>query len=252
MVTKLQLHFCQEPAGLVQVGVVTPLILRPVALSSPFATPSSMRIVDHAEGAGAVPGQACKETSIAGHIAILRPIRWPVWLGCGHQCCDGVVKMFHIQGLKLAMVLCLAHDLGIRVVTPQRRQVLPGWDGAQIICGEVVPPHLGCSHTEHGTDHGAHWRCKHLPLCPQNATKTFTCLVEQSCWRNIAFPHSLLKGASYDHTCISRSSHRTLNPEHTFLRPSAASLCVKRLCRTGLEKETCPGNRSPGSEEQGL
>ena len=111
-VAELQLHFGQEPTGLVQVGVVTPFVLWPMALPCTLAASSRMRVVDHAEAPRAVPSQSGEEARIAGHIAVLWPIRRPVWFGGGHQCCDCAVELLDVQGPQLVVVVRLAQNLG--------------------------------------------------------------------------------------------------------------------------------------------
>ena len=110
-VTKLELHLGQEAPGLVQVGVVTPLVLRPVPLPRTLATPSSVRVVDQPEASRAVPGQAGEEPGVAGHVAVLRAVGWPVGPGRCHQRRNLPIEPRNVQRLQLAMVLGLAHDL---------------------------------------------------------------------------------------------------------------------------------------------
>mmetsp|Transcript_35690 Transcript_35690/g.74243 ORF Transcript_35690/g.74243 Transcript_35690/m.74243 type:complete len:261 (-) Transcript_35690:6-788(-) len=165
-VTKLELHFRQEAPSLVQVGVVTPLVLRPVPLPSTLAAPSGVRVVDQPEASGAVPGQAGEEPRIAGHVAVLRAVGGPVGPRRCHQRRDLSIEPRNVQGLQLAMVLRFAHDLGIRVGAAQGGQVLPGWDGALVVVGEVVAAHLG-RRGEHGPTKQTHG-AKHLGLpCSQ-------------------------------------------------------------------------------------
>mmetsp|Transcript_31268 Transcript_31268/g.74607 ORF Transcript_31268/g.74607 Transcript_31268/m.74607 type:complete len:264 (-) Transcript_31268:2-793(-) len=160
-VTKLELHLGQEAPGLVQVGVVTPLVLRPVPLPRTLATPSSVRVVDQPEASRAVPGQAGEEPGVAGHIAVLRAVGWPVGPGRCHQRRNLPIEPRNVQRLQLAMVLRLAHDLGSRVGAPQGGQVLPGWDGALVVVGEVVAAHLRCrgKHGPTKETHGAKHLC---------------------------------------------------------------------------------------------
>ena len=188
LVAELQLHFGQEPAGLVQVGVVAPLVLRPVALACALAAPGRMRVVDHAEAPRAVPGQSGKEARVAGHITVLRAICRPVGLRGGHECGDGAVKLLDVQGPQLAVVLrlaqnlssslalpplslslarflstydipsgnlCMSARLGVRAGTTKGGQVLPSRDGAKAVMGEVVAPHLG-RHEAKRTSEAAH------------------------------------------------------------------------------------------------
>ena len=55
LVAELLLHLRQEAAGLVQVGVVAPLVLGPVPLPSSLAAAAAVGLVRELEAPGAVP-----------------------------------------------------------------------------------------------------------------------------------------------------------------------------------------------------
>ena len=89
---------------LVQVGVVSPLVLRPVPLPGALTATGCVRVIDETEGAGALPRQAPEKTSVAGNIAILRTICRPEGFAADHQLCDRLVQARDVQMLQVTVI----------------------------------------------------------------------------------------------------------------------------------------------------
>mmetsp|Transcript_56923 Transcript_56923/g.176595 ORF Transcript_56923/g.176595 Transcript_56923/m.176595 type:complete len:339 (-) Transcript_56923:315-1331(-) len=79
-VAKLVLDLSEEAAGLVQIHVVSPLVLRPVPLARALASSGGMAAVHQAKRSSAMPCESLEQACVTRSVAILRPICWPTAL----------------------------------------------------------------------------------------------------------------------------------------------------------------------------
>mmetsp|Transcript_106504 Transcript_106504/g.266936 ORF Transcript_106504/g.266936 Transcript_106504/m.266936 type:complete len:224 (-) Transcript_106504:263-934(-) len=111
LILELVLNLTKQAAGLVQVHVVAPLVLGPMALTRALAPPNCLVCAIHQpERPGAMPSQATKQTRVAGDVAVLWAVRGPAILRVCHQTSDRVIEVLDVQSPQLLVVLRLAQN----------------------------------------------------------------------------------------------------------------------------------------------